>query len=116
MRQDNLVPHEELKEESNPNQNVAVEGETSVNNSTQIVADGSQATQEGDDGVKAAPVEQQTFPPVCHRCGRVGHPTNSCSNPVICPRCHKEGHVVRVCSTKMPWEYISPFCGLSAYG
>lgn len=24
--------------------------------------------------------------------------------------------MARVCSTKMPWEFISPFCGLSAYG
>jgi hypothetical protein len=35
---------------------------------------------------------------------------------VICTRCKKEGHVARVCLTKMPWEFISPFCGFFAYG
>ena len=24
--------------------------------------------------------------------------------------------MARVCMNKMPWEFISPFCGLSAYG
>jgi hypothetical protein len=93
-----------------------VEVETYVNNSTQIRMGGSQDTQEGENGVQAAPAEQQNNPPICHRCGKVGHLANSCPNPIFCPRCHKEGHVARVCYTKMPWEFISPFCGLSAYG
>jgi predicted Zn-ribbon and HTH transcriptional regulator len=111
-----MIP-EEQNEESNQSLNaVTAEVETSVNKSTQIVVGASQATQEGETGEQVAPTEQQYHPPVCHRCGKVGHPANNCANPVVCPRCHKEGHVARVCSTKMPWEFISPFCGLSAYG
>lgn len=46
----------------------------------------------------------------------MGHIASVCPSPVMCSRCHKEGHVARVCLTKMPWEFISPFYGLSAYG
>lgn len=78
--------------------------------------DDSQATQEGEDGDRVAPREQQGRPQICPRCFMVGHAASGCPNPIVCPRCHKEGHVARVCTTKMPWEYISPFCGLSTYG
>ncbi|CAD6335511.1 unnamed protein product [Miscanthus lutarioriparius] len=90
--------------------------ERRVHHPHEIVVGDSQATQEGENGDQVAPVEQHNRLQICHRCGMVGHPANSCPNPVVCSRCHKEGHVARVCVTKMPWEFISPFCGLSAYG
>jgi hypothetical protein len=53
---------------------------------------------------------------ICIRCGKVGHTAEGCPNPVICSRWNKEGHVAMVCMTNMPWEFISPLCGLSTYG
>jgi hypothetical protein len=64
-------------------------------------------------GVPREQPERQQF---CYRCGKVGHLPNVCPSPIVCSRCNKEGHVARVCMNKMPWEFISPFCGLSAYG
>ena len=63
-----------------------------------------------------APREQPDRPQFCPRCGKVGHIASVCPSLVVCSRCHKEGHVARVCLTKMPWEFISPFYGLSTYG
>jgi hypothetical protein len=84
-----------------------------VNNNSQKGVNDTQTVQ---DGEREAPSEQNDRPLICPKCGKVGHVANACPSPVVCSRCHKEGHVARVCLTKMPWEFISPFCGLSAYG
>jgi hypothetical protein len=87
-----------------------------VNNNTEIIVSDDQVVQGGENETKDAPREQGEKQQFCPRCGKVGHFANECSNPIICSRCNKEGHVARVCMAKMPWEYISPFYGLSAYG
>jgi hypothetical protein len=84
-----------------------------VNNNTQ---NDTQIVLVEEKGELEAPSETQHKPQFCPRCGKVGHVANLCPSPVICSRCHKKGHVATVCMTKMPWEFISPFCGLSTCG
>jgi len=87
-----------------------------VNKNNQIMVNEKQNIQEEGSEVSEGLNEQNDRTQFCPRCGKVGHIASVCPNLVICTRCHLEGHVVRVCLTKMPWEFISLFCGFSAYG
>lgn len=116
-RVEERAPHNEAKEDAGGDKKEeSVEVETSVNNNTQIVVTDTQGVHVGENSGRNANREDLDRPQFCPRCGKVGHTANYCQNPVICTRCKKEGHVSRVCMTKMPWEFISPFYGLSAYG
>lgn len=110
-----MHPKEQKEEHRTTQRNESAKNSVN-NNETQIIVIDDQVVQGGENEAKDAPSEQQGRQQFCSRCGKVGHIGNDCPNPIVYSRCNKEGHVARVCMSKMPWEYISPFCGLSAYG
>jgi hypothetical protein len=98
------------RNEKKHEENKAVE--EAINDSGKVPVQNPQNMTEGNSGKEAAEGKSNII--LCKRCGKVGHKSEECFRPLVCPRCKREGHVARACPEIMPWECITPFCGLAA--